>query len=114
MKPVTVVASLSLALLLTVGASPPPSPDIRPVRTVVAKPHAEGESVSLTGHIRARTEESLAFRIDGRMMVLSDFAPEGYLGFWLVGCRLQAVASRCSTIAVFRMCCQRRVAAGTC
>ena len=68
MKPITVVASLSLALLLTGGASPPPSPDVRPVRTIVLTPHAEGESVSLTGHIRARTEESLAFRIDGRMI----------------------------------------------
>ena len=68
MKPITVVASLSLALLLTGGASPPPSPDVRPVRTIVAKPAHEGESVSLTGHIRARTEESLAFRIDGRMI----------------------------------------------
>ena len=36
MKPITVVASLSLALLLTGGASPPPSPDVRPVRTIVA------------------------------------------------------------------------------
>jgi len=67
MKPVTVLASLSLALLLTSGAAPPPS-DIRPVRTIVVTPQAEGESVSLTGHIRARTEENLAFRIDGRMI----------------------------------------------
>ena len=43
-------------------------PDIRPVRIVVATLHAEGEPVSLTGHIRARTEESLAFRIDGKMI----------------------------------------------
>ena len=42
--------------------------EVRPVRTVVATPHAEGEPVSLTGHIRARTEQSLAFRIDGRMI----------------------------------------------
>jgi RND family efflux transporter MFP subunit len=30
--------------------------------------HAEGEPISLTGHIRARTEESLAFRIDGKLI----------------------------------------------
>jgi len=42
--------------------------DIRPVRIVVATLHAEGEPVSLTGHIRARTEESLAFRIDGKVI----------------------------------------------
>ena len=36
MKPVAVLlACLGLALLLTGGASPPPSPDIRPVRTIV-------------------------------------------------------------------------------
>ena len=42
--------------------------EVRPVRTVVATARAEGEPVSLTGHIRARTEESLAFRIDGRVI----------------------------------------------
>ena len=50
------------------GSAPPPSPDIRPVRTIVATLHAEGEPVSLTGHIRARTEESLAFRINGKVI----------------------------------------------
>ena len=49
-------------------ASAPSPPDIRPVRIVVATLHAEGEPVSLTGHIRARTEESLAFRIDGKVI----------------------------------------------
>ena len=68
MNSASAVALLSLTLLVVGGASPPPAPDIRPVRTTVANPHAEGESVSLTGHIRARTEESLAFRIDGRMI----------------------------------------------
>ena len=53
--------------VLAGGASPPPSPDVRPVRTIVT-PQRRGEPVSLTGHIRARTEESLAFRIDGRMI----------------------------------------------
>ena len=42
--------------------------EIRLVRTVVAEPQSEGEPVSVTGHIRARTEKSLAFRIDGRMI----------------------------------------------
>ena len=50
------------------GGSVSPPPDIRPVRTVVATVHAEGEPVSLTGHIRARTEESLAFRVDGKVI----------------------------------------------
>lgn len=38
------------------------------MRTIVAVRSSAGEEVSLTGHIRARTESSLAFRIDGRML----------------------------------------------
>jgi membrane fusion protein, multidrug efflux system len=68
MKTAASVASLCAALLLCVGASAPPEPPIRAVRTVVAVPQTEGEPVSLTGHIRALTEESVAFRIDGRMV----------------------------------------------
>ena len=68
MKPASTVVWLSLALLTAGGASPAPSPDARPVRTIVATRNTGGEPVSLTGHIRARTEESLAFRIDGRVI----------------------------------------------
>ena len=50
------------------AVSAPQPADIRPVRIVVATVHTEGEPVSLTGHIRARTEESLAFRIDGKVI----------------------------------------------
>lgn len=46
-----------------------PRVELRPVRTIVASLRSEGELVTGTGHIRARTEESLAFRIDGRMTV---------------------------------------------
>jgi len=67
MRSPAVVALLALILL---GAcdKPQPAAEIRPVRTVTAAAGSEGEPVSLTGHIRARTEESLAFRIDGRMI----------------------------------------------
>src|SRR5690242_11188477 len=72
MKPVFALVSLGLALLATGGARAdetlPPSPEARPVRTMVATVPANGEPVSLTGHIRARTEQSLAFRIDGRLI----------------------------------------------
>lgn len=68
MKSATTVACLGLVLFACVGASAPPPPDIRPVRTVVVALSAEGEPVSLTGHVRARTEENLAFRIDGRVI----------------------------------------------
>jgi len=63
---VSILACLALASLAT--GAPPPSPDIRPVRTMVATIQSEGEPVSLTGYIRARTEESLAFRISGLMI----------------------------------------------
>ncbi|MDR3532094.1 MAG: efflux RND transporter periplasmic adaptor subunit [Rhodopila sp.] len=67
-KSAAALAWLGLALLGACHAKPPPTPDIRPVRTVVATARPEGEPVSLTGHIRARTEESVAFRVDGRMI----------------------------------------------
>ena len=38
------------------------------MRTVTAVAGSDGELVSLTGHIRAQKEQSLAFRIDGRMI----------------------------------------------
>ena len=67
MRSAAVVACLGLVLL---GAcdKPQPAAEIRPVRTVTASAGSDGEPVSLTGHIHARTEESLAFRIDGRMI----------------------------------------------
>ena len=40
----------------------------RPVRAVTVEHRAEGETVSLTGQIRAKDEVSLAFRIDGRVV----------------------------------------------
>src|SRR5579864_3924395 len=63
-----VMAILGLALLAACNKQPAPTAEIRPVRTVTAVAHAEGETVSVTGQIRARTEESLAFRLDGRMI----------------------------------------------
>jgi membrane fusion protein, multidrug efflux system len=69
MKLAAAFAWLGLALLSACHKPPPQSAEVRPVRTVIATTSAEGELVSLTGHIRARTEEDLAFRIDGRMLV---------------------------------------------
>jgi RND family efflux transporter MFP subunit len=61
-------AWVAFLLLVACNKQPPPPAEIRPVRTVTAVAHAEGEPVSVTGQIRARTEESLAFRADGRMI----------------------------------------------
>ncbi len=72
LKAASALVWLGLALLVTgaalAGETSPLPPEIRPVRTAVATARAEGEPVSLTGHIRARTEQSLAFRIDGRVI----------------------------------------------
>ena len=43
-------------------------PDIRPVRTVTVEKRDLGETVTLTGHVRARDEAALGFRIGGRMI----------------------------------------------
>jgi RND family efflux transporter MFP subunit len=45
-----------------------PPPDIRPVRSVVAQKSAAGQTLRLTGQIRAQDEVNLAFRLDGRML----------------------------------------------
>jgi RND family efflux transporter MFP subunit len=67
MRTAAPVALLALALL-TACDKPHPAAEIRPVRTITAVAGSDGEPVSLTGHIRARTEQNLAFRIDGRMI----------------------------------------------
>jgi RND family efflux transporter MFP subunit len=64
-------SSLLLLIAVTLAgcekpAPPPPPP--RPVRTIAVDLRAEGELVSLTGHVKAKDEVSLAFRIDGRMI----------------------------------------------
>lgn len=68
--PLASVALLGCALLAGCGENKDAAAaeDIRPVRTLVATPSTEGEAVSLTGQIRARTEKNLAFRLDGRMI----------------------------------------------
>ena len=65
---------IAVAALIAVTAAgcdktwPPPASEARPVRTITIEHGAEGEIVSLTGHIRPKDEVSLAFRLDGRMI----------------------------------------------
>ena len=64
------VAILALGLLVAgcnqEAKTEPPRP--RPVRTVTVEKGKVGESVSLTGDIRAENEVNLAFRIGGRII----------------------------------------------
>lgn len=64
-----IVAVALIALTLAGCDKPaPPVSEARPVRAVVIERSAEGETVSLTGQVRAKDEVSLAFRIDGRVI----------------------------------------------
>ena len=64
-----IVATSLIALALAGCDKPaPPAAQVRPVRTVTVEGQAEGETVSLTGQVRAKDEVSLAFRVNGRMV----------------------------------------------
>ena len=62
------VAALIAVTVAGCNKTSPPLAEARPVRTITIEHGAEGEIVSLTGHIRAKDEVSLAFRLDGRMI----------------------------------------------
>src|SRR5947209_4036936 len=62
------VAALIAVTLAGCNKTSPPLAEARPVRAITIEHGAEGELVSLTGHIRPKDEVSLAFRLDGRMI----------------------------------------------
>jgi membrane fusion protein, multidrug efflux system len=61
-------ATLIAATVTACDKAVQPSAQVRPVRTVTVERKAEGETVSLTGQVRAKDQVSLAFRLDGRMI----------------------------------------------
>src|ERR1700761_4948702 len=61
-------AVLIAAAVTGCDRKPPPAAQVRPVRTVTVERGAEGETVSLTGQVRAKDQVGLAFRLDGRMI----------------------------------------------
>ena len=61
-------AVLIAAALTGCNRKPPPAAQARPVRTVTVEHSVEGETLSLTGQIRAKVQVSLAFRLDGRLI----------------------------------------------
>ena len=63
-----VVAGCSLAVLSCQPAEEPAAEPVRPVRTVTIGEQAQGETISLTGHIHAEEEVNLSFRTGGRMI----------------------------------------------
>ena len=66
-KPQILWTALIVAAVTGCDKPAPPAAQVRPVRAVTVERQAEGETVSLTGHVRAKDQVSLAFRIDGRM-----------------------------------------------
>ena len=64
------IVAAAMYILLNAGCdeSVPPTPQARPVRTFTVEHGGEGEIVSLTGHVRAKDQINLAFRLDGRMI----------------------------------------------
>jgi RND family efflux transporter MFP subunit len=69
MSKLSILAAALIATALTGCDKPaPPNDEPRPVRTITIDRNAEGETISLTGHIRAKDQVSVAFRLDGRMI----------------------------------------------
>lgn len=67
-RPWFALAALLAAAVTGCKEPPPAAQPIRPVRAITVEQRAEGETVSLTGHVRAREQGNLAFRIDGKML----------------------------------------------
>jgi len=67
-KPQILCAALIAATVTACDKPAPLTPQARPVRTVTVERVADGEAVSLTGHIRAKDQVNLAFRLDGRVV----------------------------------------------
>ena len=63
-----VLAALIATTAVGCKKQAPPAAQARPVRTITIEQAAVGETISLTGQVRAKDNESLAFRVDGRMI----------------------------------------------
>jgi membrane fusion protein, multidrug efflux system len=82
MRKSLILAALMVATTVSACDKKPPSRgEARPVRTVIVEGSAQGETVSLTGQVRAKDQISLAFRLDGRMIErpvhVGDLLPAG-------------------------------------
>jgi membrane fusion protein, multidrug efflux system len=61
-------AALLAAAVAACDQPASPAPQLRPVRAATVEGRAEGETVSLTGQVRAKDQANLAFRLDGRVV----------------------------------------------
>lgn len=63
-----VAAALIAATVASCDKPAPTASPVRPVRATTVEPSTEGETISLTGQVRAKDQVNLAFRLDGRMI----------------------------------------------
>ena len=63
-----VAVALISAILAGCDKPTPAASAARPVRTTTVERPVEGETISLTGQVRAKDQVNLAFRLDGRMI----------------------------------------------
>ncbi len=69
MSKLSILAAALIATTIAGCDKPAPqTSEARPVRTVTVERGTGGETTSLTGHIRAKDQVGLAFRLDGRMI----------------------------------------------
>jgi RND family efflux transporter MFP subunit len=65
---ILVAIALMSALLASCDKPAPTASPARPVRTTTVERPVEGDTISLTGQVRAKDQVNLAFRLDGRMI----------------------------------------------
>jgi membrane fusion protein, multidrug efflux system len=68
LAPRIVAAALISAVVASCDKPAPTTSPARPVRTTAVERPVEGETISLTGQVRAKDQVNLAFRLDGRMV----------------------------------------------
>jgi RND family efflux transporter MFP subunit len=66
--PRIVAAALISAVVASCDNPAPTASPVRPVRTAAVERPTEGETIALTGQVRAKDQVNLAFRLDGRII----------------------------------------------
>jgi multidrug efflux pump subunit AcrA (membrane-fusion protein) len=67
-KSLILAALIAATTLAGCDKKPSSAVQVRLVRTITVEGGVEGETVALTGQVRAKDEVNLAFRIDGRVI----------------------------------------------
>lgn len=68
LRPFAIATAFAVLLLGACTKKEEPQPIVRPVRSIVVERQEVGDPIVVTGHLRARDEVNLAFRITGRLI----------------------------------------------